>query len=195
MPGFTSMPKSSSLRFDSSINRAISSRKIDCNSEVFMYLSRATRSSMRRMIFTVVSTPTSEVMSTSSRSSNTSASTVERPATARANFEKKPVLVFSSPASNSRRSASCCLASASCSVTALGVAASGLSVSGAAVLTWGAAGSSVFFFLNRSKNPIGFVFGLRHSSASTGNNIIFAKVQKKVEGFNTSKINFPRKGR
>ena len=63
-----------------------------------MYLSRATRSSMRRMIFTVVSTPTSDVMSTSSRSSSTSASTFERPATVRASFEKRPVLVFSSPA-------------------------------------------------------------------------------------------------
>ena len=70
-----------------------------------MYLSLATRSSMRRMIFTVVSTPTSDEMSTSSRSSSTSASTVERPATARASFEKSPVLVFSSPALSS----SCCL--------------------------------------------------------------------------------------
>ena len=87
------------------MSAATSSRRIDCNSDAFMYLSRAARSSMRRMIFTVVSTPTSDEMSTSSRSSSTAASTVERPATARASFEKSPVLVFSSPASSSCR---CC---------------------------------------------------------------------------------------
>ncbi len=103
------------------------------NSAAFMYLSRATRSSMRRMILTVVSTPTSEVMSTSSKSSSTSASTVERPATARASFEKRPVLVRSSPAFNSSRRCSGCASTAAPAAVSAGVSC---------------------FFLNRSKNPI-----------------------------------------
>ena len=41
---------------------AISSRRMRLSSLVETYLSRATRSSMRRIILTVVSTPTSEVM-------------------------------------------------------------------------------------------------------------------------------------
>ena len=104
-----SSPKFSDEPCASSISVAISPRRIDCSSEAFMYLSRATRSSMRRMIFTVVSTPTSDEMSTSSRSSSTPASIVDRPATARASFEKSPVLVFSSPAESS----SCCFCACS----------------------------------------------------------------------------------
>ena len=69
------------------------------SSEVETYLSLATRSSIRRMIFTVVSTPTSDVMSTSSKSSSTSSSTVDLPATARANFPNTLSLVFSRPLS------------------------------------------------------------------------------------------------
>ena len=88
------MPKFCWEECDSSISDAISSRRIECSSEVFMYLSRAMRASMRSMILTVVSTPTSEVMSTSSSWSSTSASTVDRPAMARVSFEKKPLLVF-----------------------------------------------------------------------------------------------------
>ena len=64
------------------------------------------------LFIALVSTPTSDEMSTSSRSSSTAASTVERPATARASFEKSPVLVFSSPASSSCR---CCRTCRSCS--------------------------------------------------------------------------------
>ncbi len=123
------MPKFCWEECDSSISDAISSRRIECSSEVFMYLSRAMRASMRSMILTVVSTPTSEVMSTSSSWSSTSASTVDRPAMARVSFEKKPLLVFSRPASSSRCSA-CCTSS------------------------WGAAAALSCFFLNRSKNPI-----------------------------------------
>ena len=78
---------------------AISSRRMRLSSLVETYLSRATRSSMRRIILTVVSTPTSEVMSTSSRSSSTSSSTVDFPATARASLPNTLSLVFSSPLS------------------------------------------------------------------------------------------------
>ena len=125
-----------------------------------MYLSRATRSSMRRMIFTVVSTPTSDEMSTSSRSSSTSASTVERPATARASFEKSPVLVFSSPAfSSSWLRAACSTEGVSC------------------------------FFLKMSKNPIieflysphlriALLYGLRMRPVCGA--VIFGKDSKKV---------------
>ncbi len=107
-PSRASTPNEASSPWFSSSSEAISSRRIDCSSEAFMYLSRATRSSMRRMIFTVVSTPTSEVMSTSSRSSSMLSSTFERPATARASFEKRPCLVFSRPALSSRRSSAAC---------------------------------------------------------------------------------------
>ena len=62
-----------------------------------MYLSSATRFSIRSMMRSVVSTPTSEVISTSSRLSSTSSSTFDLPATARASFEKTPSLVFSRP--------------------------------------------------------------------------------------------------
>src|ERR1700749_4506293 len=55
------------------------------------------------MIFSVVFTPTSDVTKTSSRSSSTSSSTVDLPATTLVIFEKKLSLVFSKPVS----SASC----------------------------------------------------------------------------------------
>ena len=67
------------------------------NSAVFMYLSVATRFSIRSMMRTVVSTPTSEVMRISSRLSNTSSSTFDLPATARANLENTPSLVLARP--------------------------------------------------------------------------------------------------
>jgi hypothetical protein len=51
------------------------------------------------MILMVVSTPTSDVMSTSSNSSSTSSSTVDFPTTALLSFEKKLVLLFSKPLS------------------------------------------------------------------------------------------------
>ena len=69
------------------------------NSDVVTYLSRATRSSIRRMMSTVVSTPTSEEMSASSKSSKTSSSTFDFPTTMRASLLKTFVFVFSSPAS------------------------------------------------------------------------------------------------
>ena len=54
---------------------AISSRSIEDNSSAFKYLSRATRSSMRSIIFIVVATPTSDDIRISSNSSNTLSST------------------------------------------------------------------------------------------------------------------------
>ncbi|MNX47867.1 hypothetical protein D3C86_784320 [compost metagenome] len=51
------------------------------------------------MIFNVVFTPTSEATSTSSKLSKTSSSTLDFPATALLNFEKKVVFVFSRPLS------------------------------------------------------------------------------------------------
>ena len=84
----------STSRFD------ISSRKMPFNSAVPMYLSRATRSWMRLIILRVVSTPTSDIISTSSRLSSTSSSTTVFPATARAILESTLVLVFSRPLSS-----------------------------------------------------------------------------------------------
>ena len=78
-------------------NPAISSRSIRLSSSVPKYLSLATRSSIRSMIFRVVSTPTSEVTSTSSKSSSTSSSTFDFPATALDSLLKKLDLDFSSP--------------------------------------------------------------------------------------------------
>ena len=69
-------------------------------SEVPRYLSRATLSSMRWIIFRVVSTPTSLVISTSSRLSSTSSSTFDLPATARVSLSSTLVLVFSRPLSS-----------------------------------------------------------------------------------------------
>ena len=54
---------------------------------------------MRLIIFRVVSTPTSEVISTSSRLSNTSSSTFDLPATARAILLNTLSLVLDNPLS------------------------------------------------------------------------------------------------
>jgi len=54
------------------------------------------------MTFKVVLTPTSLVTKTSSKSSNTSASTLDLPATALFNLSKKVDLDFSRPLSKSR---------------------------------------------------------------------------------------------
>jgi len=58
----------------------------------FELLSRCTRSSIRSIILTVVSTPTSEVIKTSSRLSNTSSSTLDLPTTTLASFLKTLLL-------------------------------------------------------------------------------------------------------
>lgn len=63
------------------------------------YLSRLTRSCMRSMMRRVVSTPTSEVMSASSRLSSTSSSTVDLPAMARLILLSTDSLLFSNPLS------------------------------------------------------------------------------------------------
>ena len=84
-----------------SVKRAeISSRKIPFSSLVDTYLSRAMRSSMRSMIFKVVSTPTSEEIKISSKLSRTSSSTLDFPTIALANLPKTLCLVFSNPLSN-----------------------------------------------------------------------------------------------
>ena len=70
------------------------------SSAVLTYLSRATRSWMRPMISSVVSTPTSDEMSTSSRLSSTSSSTFDFPAMARVSLLNTLALVFSRPASS-----------------------------------------------------------------------------------------------
>ena len=75
----------------------ISSFNILFNSFTLLYLSFDTLSSILSIILTVVSTPTSEVISISSRSSNTSASIFDLPRTADFNFAKKLFLVFSKP--------------------------------------------------------------------------------------------------
>ena len=64
-----------------------------------MYLSRATRFSIRSIIRSVVSTPTSDVINTSSKSSNIFSSTCDFPATIRANLENTPSLVLDNPLS------------------------------------------------------------------------------------------------
>ena len=78
---------------------AISSRIMPLSSFVEIYLSRATRSSIRLMIFNVVSTPISDVIRASSRLSSTSSSTVDLPVMARAILSNTLCLVFSSPLS------------------------------------------------------------------------------------------------
>ena len=89
---------------------AISSRRISLSSDVLTYLSRFTRSWIRSMISRVVSTPTSEAISVSSRLSSTSSSMVDLPATTRVSFSKKPERVFSNPLS---RFCCCCCCSSS----------------------------------------------------------------------------------
>ena len=84
---------------DSSKRAATSSFNIPSNSEVLVYLSFFTLSSIRFIIFRVVSTPTSLVTRTSSKLSRTSTSTVFLPATALVSFEKTLCFVFSNPLS------------------------------------------------------------------------------------------------
>ena len=67
------------------------------NSPVPTYLLAATRASIRLMILRVVLTPTSPEIRTSSKLSNTSASTVDFPATALASLPKKLSFVFDKP--------------------------------------------------------------------------------------------------
>ena len=81
-------------------NLTISSLRITFNSAVLIYLSRATRSSMRSIIRNVVSTPTSEVTRASSKLSRTSSSTRDLPATARVNLSNTFSLVFDNPESS-----------------------------------------------------------------------------------------------
>ena len=81
-------------------NLTISSLRITFNSAVLMYLSRATRSSIRSIIRNVVSTPTSDVTRASSKLSSTSSSTRDLPATARVNFSNTFSLVFDNPESS-----------------------------------------------------------------------------------------------
>ena len=78
----------------------ISSFKMLLSSLVETYLSRATRVSILSMIFNVVSTPTSDVIRISSKSSRTSSSTFDFPAIARVNLLKTLCLVFSKPLSS-----------------------------------------------------------------------------------------------
>ena len=79
---------------------AISALNTLLSSEVETYLSRAMRSSMRSIIFTVVLTPTSDVISISSKLSKTSSSTFDFPAMARVIFEKTLCFVVSRPLSS-----------------------------------------------------------------------------------------------
>ena len=81
----------------SSSRAAISSLRIKFNSLVLRNLSFETRSSIRSIIFSVVSTPTSELINTSSRLSSTSSSTLDLPTTARESFLKTLSFVFSNP--------------------------------------------------------------------------------------------------
>src|SRR5690606_29409689 len=101
--GFLSLGISNSVAspdFVSDNKAEISSRRILFNSSVPKYLSRATRSSIRLIIFKVVFTPTSDDIKTSSRSSNTSSSTFDFPATALDSLSKKDVFDFSNPLSS-----------------------------------------------------------------------------------------------
>src|SRR5690554_4439123 len=75
----------------------ISSLRMRSNSSALTNLSRATRFSMRWIILRVVSTPTSELMSISSSSSNTSSSTLDLPTTTRASFCRTLSLVLDKP--------------------------------------------------------------------------------------------------
>ena len=88
-----------SVELFSSRSAAISSFNIDFNSLTPKYLSKETRSSIRLIILSVVSTPTSEVIKTSSRLSRTSSSTFDLPTTARPNFLNTLSFVFKSPSS------------------------------------------------------------------------------------------------
>ena len=89
----------SALLFSASIS-VISSRSSVFSSDVDTYLSRAVRFCSRSIILRVVSTPTSDVINTSSRLSRKSSSILDLPATARLSLSNKPCLVFSKPLSN-----------------------------------------------------------------------------------------------
>ena len=77
----------------------ISSRSTRFSSSTPIYLSRSTRASIRWIMRNVVSTPTSDEISTSSRLSSTSSSTFDFPTIALANFLKTLSFVFSRPLS------------------------------------------------------------------------------------------------
>ena len=81
-------------------SEATSSTKMALSSAVPKYLSRFTRSCIRSMMRNVVSTPTSEVMSASSKLSNTSSSTVDLPAIAWLILLSTDSLLFSRPLSS-----------------------------------------------------------------------------------------------
>ena len=76
---------------------AISARRMELSSLVLIYLSRLMRSCSLSMILRVVSTPTSEVMSVSSRLSRTLSSTVDLPRMVFDSLEKKLSLVLLRP--------------------------------------------------------------------------------------------------
>ena len=93
---FEGMVNSVSLpKFISDNSPAISSRRIVLRSSVPIYLSLATLTSILLMILSVVSTPTSDAIKTSSKLSKTSSSTLDFPATAFVNLPKKLSLDFS----------------------------------------------------------------------------------------------------
>ena len=78
---------------------ALQTRLSSFNASVPMYLSLATLASIRSITLRVVLTPTSLVTRTSSKLSNTSASTLDFPTTALLNLSKKFELDFSKPLS------------------------------------------------------------------------------------------------
>jgi len=84
----------------SSMSFAISSRISPFSSWADTYWSCSTRASTWSMMSSVVSTPTSLVIRTSSSSSRTSASTVSLPRTMRSSLPKKLSRVLSSPSSS-----------------------------------------------------------------------------------------------
>ena len=97
----TGVSKSSTSSELFSVSKAaISSRRITFSSFAFIYFSSAARFSIRSIIFNVVSTPTSEVINTSSRLSSTSSSTFDLPAIARAIFPNTLSFVLDNPLSN-----------------------------------------------------------------------------------------------
>ena len=97
--GNSSLKSSTCMLLFSASSDATSSTRIVLSSAVPRYLSRLTRSCMRSMMRRVVSTPTSEVMSASSRLSSTSSSTVDLPAMARLILLSTDSLLFSNPLS------------------------------------------------------------------------------------------------
>ena len=94
-------------------NATISSLRILLSSEVFKYLSRATRCSILSIILRVVSTPTSDVTRASSKLSRTSSSTLLLPITALDILENTLSLVLAMPDSKVCCSCCCCCTSLS----------------------------------------------------------------------------------